>query len=52
MSVERQHILVQQQLHLAHRVVDEGGLELALPDDDDLLNYVKLTIKCKRYVPL
>ena len=30
------HVLVQQQLHLAHRVVDEGGLQLAFPDNDDL----------------
>ena len=36
MFVERQHVLVQQQFHLAHRVVDKGGLELAFPDDDHL----------------
>ena len=36
MAVQRQHVLVQQQLHLAHRVVDEGGLQLAFPDNDDL----------------
>ena len=36
MAVQRQHVLVQQQLHLAHRVVDEGGLQLAFPDDNHL----------------
>ena len=36
MLVERQEAVVQQQFHFAHRVVDEGGLELALPDDDHL----------------
>ena len=34
--VEREEVVIEQLLHLAHGVVDEGGLELALPDDNHL----------------
>lgn len=36
MLVEREEVVIEQLLHLAHGVVDEGGLELALPDDNHL----------------
>ena len=34
--VAREHILVEQQLHLAHGVLYDGGFQLAFPDDDDV----------------
>ena len=34
--VEGEEVVVQQQLHLAHRVLDDGGFQLALPDDDHM----------------
>ena len=36
MFVERQQVVVQRQLHLAHGALYLVGLQLALPDDDDL----------------
>lgn len=58
-AVQRQHVLVQQQLHLAHRVVDEGGLELAFPDNDDLPSVLLqhavvllVTLSVPLYLPL
>ena len=34
--VAGKHVVVEQQLHLAHGVVDKGGLQLAFPDYDGL----------------
>lgn len=34
--MQRQEVLIEQQLHFEHRVLNEGGLQLAFPNDDYL----------------